>query len=66
MPDGISIESVHPYEMDPILRDRLIKKLNTSHQSASQLLKSCNAIIKIKDTMNSHSDSRGGGLASRF
>lgn len=27
---------------------------------------SCNIVEKFKDNLNSHSDSRGGGISSRF
>lgn len=32
----------------------------------SLFLKSVNAIIRWKDSLSSHSDSRGNGIASRF
>ncbi|XP_046492960.1 glutathione hydrolase 7 [Neodiprion pinetum] len=64
LPDGIAVESDYSHVADPTLCNSL--KLNTSRQNADEILKSCNTIVKVKDTMNSHSDSRGGGHASRF
>ncbi|XP_048506673.1 glutathione hydrolase 1 proenzyme-like [Athalia rosae] len=66
MSDGISIENKFPHVMDHTLRAHLSSMLNLSAQDADQFMKSCNAIIKMKDTMTGHSDSRGGGVASRF
>lgn len=37
-----------------------------SNIDACSILKSVNAIMKHEDLITSHSDSRGGGLASRF
>lgn len=62
--DGVSIENDPTHLLETILHDKL--NLSISHIDASSVLKSVNAVIKHRDLITSHSDSRGGGLASRF
>ncbi|XP_012281217.1 uncharacterized protein LOC105700158 isoform X3 [Orussus abietinus] len=62
-PDGIVIENDDKHAADTMLRVQLI---NLSNADPNQAPKSVNVIIKNKDSMTSHSDSRGGGLASRY
>ncbi|KAK1125805.1 hypothetical protein K0M31_005348 [Melipona bicolor] len=61
--DEFVIENDPKHSIDALIRSQLnlIVQLETD-----SILKSVNVIIKRKDLMSSHSDSRGGGLASRF
>ncbi|XP_066586447.1 glutathione hydrolase 7-like isoform X2 [Prorops nasuta] len=59
LPDGMTVEhdhSIKPTELN----------IPISHIDAITISKSVNVIIKTRDSMTSHSDSRGGGIASRF
>lgn len=49
-----------------LLRDSLVTIDSTSKTDASMIMKSVNIIIKRKNLISGHSDSRGDGLASRF
>ncbi|KAK2586188.1 hypothetical protein KPH14_001453 [Odynerus spinipes] len=64
--DGLSIENDQTHSLETILHDKLNLSISISHTDASSVSKSINAIIKHRDVIMSHSDSRGGGLASRF
>ncbi|CAL7937852.1 unnamed protein product [Xylocopa violacea] len=64
--DGLAIENDQKYSIDVLIRNQLNLIISGSHVDTNLALKSVNAIIKRKDLMSSHSDSRGGGLASRF
>lgn len=64
--DGLALESDQKHSLDAVIRNQLSLIVPVSHVDANLILKSVNAIVKKKDTMSSHSDSRGGGLASRF
>ncbi|XP_026674097.1 glutathione hydrolase 7-like isoform X2 [Ceratina calcarata] len=60
--DGLlAVENDEKHSLDALVRDRLTFPAVVNSDS-----KSVNAIIKRRDLMSSHSDSRGGGLASRF
>nr|XP_003699674.2 PREDICTED: gamma-glutamyltransferase 7-like isoform X1 [Megachile rotundata] len=63
---GLAIESDQKHSVDTLIRNQLNLIVPPSHVDAYLILKSVNAIIKKKDSMSSHSDSRGGGLSSRF
>lgn len=43
-----------------------LEKLEKNMQQISEPYFSCNVVEKYKDVLSSHSDSRGGGIASRF
>lgn len=45
---------------------RVLDKLDEYVQPLSAPYFSCNIVEKIKDDLSSHSDSRGGGISSRF
>lgn len=64
--DGLAIESDQKHSVNTQIRNQLHLMVPTLHVDGDSVLKSVNAIIKRKDSMSSHSDSRGGGLASRF
>ncbi|CAK9808239.1 Glutathione hydrolase 2 [Anthophora quadrimaculata] len=64
--DGLAIENDQKHSVDTLIRDQLNLIVPAPHVDTDLVLKSVNAIIKRKDLMSSHSDSRGGGLASRF
>ncbi|XP_035733698.1 glutathione hydrolase 7-like isoform X2 [Vespa mandarinia] len=61
--DGVSIENDQLHILKTVLQN---KSTSISNIDASSISKSVNAIIKHEDLITSHSDSRGGGLASRF
>ncbi|KAG7190040.1 hypothetical protein KM043_006188 [Ampulex compressa] len=62
---GIVLENDQNHSMEDSLHMQLISIIPTLYSDAL-VTKSINAIIKRKDSMVSHSDSRAGGLASRF
>lgn len=64
--DGFVIENDPKHSIDTLMRNQLNLIVPAPHLKTDSVLKSVNAIIKRKDLMSSHSDSRGGGLASRF
>ncbi|XP_060824662.1 glutathione hydrolase 7-like isoform X2 [Bombus pascuorum] len=64
--DGFVIENDSKHSIDTLMRNQLNLMVPAPHLKTDSVLKSVNAIIKRKDLMSSHSDSRGGGLASRF
>lgn len=43
-----------------------LEKLEKNLQPINEPYFSCNIVEKFKDYLSSHSDSRGGGIASRF
>jgi hypothetical protein len=49
-----------------LLLDSLIAIDSTSKVDPKMIMKSINVIIKRKNLISGHSDSRGDGLASRF
>ncbi|KZC12472.1 Gamma-glutamyltranspeptidase 1, partial [Dufourea novaeangliae] len=64
--DGLAVESDQKHSVNILLQNQLNAMVPALHTVTDLPLKSVNAIIKRKDLMSSHSDSRGGGLASRF
>ncbi|XP_058808769.1 uncharacterized protein LOC131674242 isoform X2 [Phymastichus coffea] len=64
--DGIAIENDDRHSSSRLLRDSLIAIDSVSKVDARMLMKSVNIIIKRKNFITAHSDSRGDGLASRF
>ncbi|KAI4501981.1 hypothetical protein M0802_002663 [Mischocyttarus mexicanus] len=64
--DGLSIENDESHALKTVLQIKSNLTTPISNTDASSISKSVNAIIKHKDLITSHSDSRGGGLASRF
>lgn len=61
------IENNQRHSIDPALQARLYPMiLSLPIFEDNLLIKSINAIIKKKDSLSSHSDSRGNGIASRF
>lgn len=65
-PDGIVIENDDRHSGSRLLRDSLVAIDSISNVDTTLLMKSVNVIIKRKNLINAHSDSRGDGLASRF
>ncbi|XP_076166696.1 glutathione hydrolase 7 [Ptiloglossa arizonensis] len=64
--DGFAVENDQKHSVSILLRNQLNSMVPALYMDTDLVLKSVNAIIKRKDLMSSHSDSRGGGLASRF
>ncbi|XP_043664824.1 glutathione hydrolase proenzyme-like isoform X3 [Vespula pensylvanica] len=64
--DGVSIENDQSHILKTILQNKSNISMPISNIDACSILKSVNAIMKYEDLITSHSDSRGGGLASRF
>lgn len=64
--DGMVIENNQRHSMETALRIRLQPLISSLPTDDSLFIKSVNAIIKKKDSLSSHSDSRGNGIASRF
>ncbi|KAF7404897.1 hypothetical protein HZH66_003803 [Vespula vulgaris] len=64
--DGVSIENDQSHILKTILQNKSNISMPISNIDACSILKSVNAIMKHEDLITSHSDSRGGGLASRF
>ncbi|XP_054016414.1 glutathione hydrolase 7-like [Hylaeus anthracinus] len=64
--DGLAVESDQKHSVSIQLRNQLSSMIPVPYVDTDLTSKSVNAIIKRKDIMSSHSDSRGGGLASRF
>ncbi|XP_031842532.1 glutathione hydrolase 7 [Nomia melanderi] len=64
--DGLAVENDQKHSVNILLRNQLNSMAPTLHMDTNLILKSVNAIIKRKDSMSSHSDSRGGGLSSRY
>jgi len=61
------IENNQRHSIDTALQARLHPMiLSLPIFDDNLLIKSINAIIKKKDSLSSHSDSRGNGIASRF
>ncbi|XP_043471042.1 glutathione hydrolase 1 proenzyme-like isoform X3 [Leptopilina heterotoma] len=65
LPNGVTIESDQNFAIDPAVTSHL-NVINSSQVNGNSLLKSINMIIERRNTISSHSDSRGEGLASRF
>lgn len=62
---SIGIEGSHsPLFTDDVLK--YLETLTTSPVLIPEPYMSSNVVEKVKDDLNSHSDSRGGGIASRF
>lgn len=60
------IENNQRHSMEAALQAQLDSIISSlSHDDISSI-KSVNAIVKRKDSLSSHSDSRGNGIASRF
>ncbi|XP_012226222.1 glutathione hydrolase 7-like [Linepithema humile] len=66
VPSGVMIENNQRHSMDAALQARLRPMISSLPTDDSLFIKSVNAIIKTKDLLSSHSDSRGNGIASRF
>ncbi|XP_032662600.1 glutathione hydrolase 7-like isoform X1 [Odontomachus brunneus] len=64
--DGMVIENNQRHSMETALRIRLQPMISSLPTDDSLFIKSVNAIIRRKDSLSSHSDSRGNGIASRF
>ncbi|XP_076295947.1 glutathione hydrolase 7 isoform X1 [Lasioglossum baleicum] len=64
--DGLAVESDQKHSVNILLRNQLNLMVPALHVDTDLISKSVNAIIKRKDLMSSHSDSRGGGLSSRY
>lgn len=64
--DELAVESDQKHSVNTLIRNQLNSIVPVLHVDTELVLKSVNAIVKRKDLMSSHSDSRGGGLASRF
>ncbi|XP_076240796.1 glutathione hydrolase 7 [Calliopsis andreniformis] len=64
--DELAVENDQKHSVDTRIRNQIHLLVPTLSVDSDSVLKSINAIIKRKDLMSSHSDSRGGGLASRF
>lgn len=63
------IEHNQRHSIETALQARLypmISSLPIVNSDERLLIKSINAIIKKKDSLSSHSDSRGNGIASRY
>ncbi|XP_072767225.1 glutathione hydrolase 7 [Anoplolepis gracilipes] len=65
-PGGIMIEHNQRHSIETALQARLYPMISSFPIDDNLLIKSINAIIKKKDLLSSHSDSRGNGIASRF
>lgn len=63
--NGVTIENDQNFAIDPAVISHL-NIINSSQVNGNSLLKSINMIIERRNTISSHSDSRGEGLASRF
>ena len=66
LPDGVAIESDNSYSMDIAIASLLKSNFSQSHADAISIMKSINMVIERRNMITSHSDSRGGGLASRY
>ncbi|XP_031787839.1 glutathione hydrolase 5 proenzyme [Nasonia vitripennis] len=64
--DGIAVENDDRHSGNQLLRDSLIAIDTVSKIDANMIMKSVNVIIKRKNLISGHSDSRVDGLASRF
>ncbi|XP_011497680.1 PREDICTED: gamma-glutamyltranspeptidase 1-like [Ceratosolen solmsi marchali] len=64
--DGIAIENDDRHSGNRLLHDSLMAIASMSKVDPNMITKSVNVIIKRKNLINGHSDSRGDGLASRF
>jgi len=66
--DGMEIENNQRFSMEAALQAQFYLPLmsTSSHAASSTSMRSVNAIVKRKDSLSSHSDSRGNGIASRF
>ncbi|XP_070153442.1 glutathione hydrolase 7 [Polyergus mexicanus] len=64
----IMIEHNQRHSIETALQARLYPMISLPIVNSDErlLIKSINAIIKKKDSLSSHSDSRGNGIASRF
>lgn len=60
------VEHNQRHSIETGLQARLYPMISSLPIDDSLLIKSINAIIKKKDSLSSHSDSRGNGIASRF
>ncbi|XP_003695812.2 glutathione hydrolase 7 [Apis florea] len=63
--NGLVMENNQKHSVNILIQNQLNLIVPISHLD-TDIVKSVNAIVKKKDLMSSHSDSRGGGLASRF
>jgi len=64
--DGMVIENNQRHSMEAVLQARLYSMISSLSHDDTSSMKSVNAVIKKKDSLSSHSDSRGNGIASRF
>ncbi|XP_051156544.1 glutathione hydrolase 6-like isoform X2 [Leptopilina boulardi] len=65
LPDGVTVEPDSTFAIDTAVTKNL-NIINSSRVNGNSILKSINMITKRGNTISSHSDSRGEGLASRF
>ncbi|XP_039304191.1 glutathione hydrolase 7 isoform X2 [Solenopsis invicta] len=63
---GMLIENNQRHSMEAALQARLYSMISSLSYDNSFFMTSVNAIVKRKDLLSSHSDSRGNGIASRF
>lgn len=64
--DGMVIENNERHSMEAALQARLYSVISSLSHDGTSSVGSVNAIVKRKDSLSSHSDSRGNGIASRF
>ncbi|XP_012537944.1 glutathione hydrolase 7-like isoform X2 [Monomorium pharaonis] len=64
--DGMVIENNQRHSMEAALQARLYSMISSLSHDDNLSMTSVNAIVKRKDSLSSHSDSRGNGIASRF
>lgn len=60
------IENNQRHSMEVALQAQLYSMISLLSHDDNSSMRSVNAIIKKKDSLSSHSDSRGNGIASRF
>ncbi|XP_011304307.1 gamma-glutamyltranspeptidase 1 [Fopius arisanus] len=64
--DGVLVEPRGRYSLNESLSIEISNLIPGSSTDLSQYVKSVNAIVKQGDSLSSHSDSRGGGVAFRY
>ncbi|XP_063976353.1 glutathione hydrolase proenzyme-like [Diachasmimorpha longicaudata] len=66
LPEGILMEPSGKYPLDGSLSIEISNLIPGSSTDIAHYVKSVNAVVKQGHSLSSHSDSRGGGLASRY
>ncbi|XP_033215716.1 glutathione hydrolase 7-like isoform X2 [Belonocnema kinseyi] len=66
LPDGVAIENDSSYSIDMAVLNQLKSSRPPSAVDPNSIMKSINMIIERRNKISSHSDSRGGGLSSRY